>query len=65
MSLKINATADRIATTLRKAPKFDANALGWEAVRDLCDIATGGEVDGKPLDLLTDAVWTRLGGVAR
>jgi hypothetical protein len=59
MTLALNETADRIAPKIRDA-YFPAASPSQEEIRDLCEIATGGELDAKPLDLLTDLVWSRL-----
>lgn len=32
----------------------------WEEIRDICDLATGGEYDPFKLDLLTDMVAARV-----
>jgi hypothetical protein len=59
MSVAINKTADRVAKAIRDAGA-SASTFDRESVRDLCDIATGGDLDCVPLDLLTDAVLVRL-----
>ena len=59
MTVEINKTADRVARAIRDAGA-GPETFDREAVRDLCDIATGGGLDCQPLDLLTDAVLKRL-----
>ena len=54
--MDLKATADRIARTI-------THRHSWEQLRDVCDIATGGQLDAFQLDLLTDEVERRLENV--
>lgn len=57
MRIEIQHEAELILDTIRhKAAMFS----DWDAVRDYCDIQTGGDLDCFQLDMLTDCVARRL-----
>lgn len=55
--MKLAPEADRIAAEV--ATKGQSR-IYWGALRDQCDLDTGGELDCQPLDVLTDMVARRL-----
>jgi hypothetical protein len=59
--MKLAPIADRVAESLAAQQN---TALDWDAIREHCDMASGGDLDCYPLDLLTDMVAARIGVAA-
>ena len=57
MTIDIQHEAELILDTVRYE---SATFADWDAVRDYCDIQTGGGLDCFQLDMLTDCVARRL-----
>jgi hypothetical protein len=55
--MQLSEQADRIAARFKK---HDKGEVIGDALRDLCDLASGGELDTIQLDILTDMVRERL-----
>ena len=59
--MKLAPNADQVAQSLTA---HQNTPLDWDAIREHCDMASGGDLDCYPLDLLTDMVAARLGVAA-
>jgi len=58
MTTNLTMLANRLVNTWRKTPEI--RFLTGEELRDRVDLATGGELDYQPLNILTDMVEDRL-----